>query len=371
MKIVIISAPIGSGHVKAGQAVGAALQSIDPDSEIIFANVFDFFPAIIGKTVLRLYLKVLSIFPKAYAMAYNWGDTSSSALLGRELISRLLAGRMLAFFDTIQPDAVVATHATPAGLVAVLLRQGKLRIPGIAVVTDFVVHRLWIYPELTHYCLANEKLRHALAAAGIPLDRSSASGIPVDSSFAAENSHQTIQAKLGLNPLLPTIMLMGGGEGLLPATEISAALDSIEAEFQILAVCGNNQNLHRSLLRRASTMRHRLILRGFVNNIAELMAISDLLITKPGGLTSAEAMCCGLPLVLYRPIPGQEEANARHLIDQGCAIRADSVNILIGIVKSLITDKEKRRQMSRAAIAAAKPDASTTAARIIQELVIK
>ncbi|KYZ77308.1 hypothetical protein AXX12_04035 [Anaerosporomusa subterranea] len=370
MKILIISAPIGSGHVRAGQAVGAALQSIDPATNVVYANVFDFFPSFIGNSVLNTYLKILAIFPQAYGMAYGWGNTSRLALVGRNIISRFLAKQMLTYIKSLEPDVVVCTHATPAGLVADLLRRGELTSPGVAIVTDFVVHRLWIYPEITHYCVANQELRQELTANGIPLQRSTASGIPVAAGFADSNTIATVK-DLSLDCDLPTIMIMGGGAGLLPMEDIIRALNSLERRIQIVAICGSNRKMSRCLSKLASSIKHQLIVYGFVENIAELMAVSDLLVTKPGGMTSAEAMCCGLPLIIYRPIPGQEEENAKRLIQQGSALQANTPDALTATVGMLLTERGRLTQMHQRSLAMARPDAAEVAAHVIRSLVVK
>jgi processive 1,2-diacylglycerol beta-glucosyltransferase len=370
LKAIIISAPIGSGHVRAGQAVGAALQSIDPAATVVYANVFDFFPAFIGNSVLAIYLKILSIFPQLYGMAYAFGNTSRLALIGRQLISRFLARQMLAYIKSLEPDVIICTHATPAGLVADLLHRGELTSPAVAIVTDFIVHRLWIYPEITHYCVANEELRQELLANGIPLHRSTASGIPVAAGFAGADAIAGAEAS-GLGHALPTIMIMGGGAGLLPMEDLIRALNSLEQRIRIIAVCGSNQKMSACLSKMANSIKHRLIVYNFVENIAELMAASDLLVTKPGGLTSAEALCCGLPLIIYRPIPGQEAENAKRLIQHGSALQADTPAALTSIVGMLLTEQERLAQMRQHSRAISKPDAAMVAAGVIRSLIVK
>lgn len=360
---MIISAPVGSGHIKAGQAVGAALKAADPAIHVDYANVFHFFPAVVGRLILSLYLQVLAVFPRAYGAAYAWGNGSRLALAGRSLISRFLAKQMDSYIQSLQPDVIVCTHATPAGLAADLLRRGKVTAPVVAVVTDYVVHRLWIYPEITHYCVANEELRWELAAGGVGLEKSSASGIPVAAGFAAA------KAKLTGQP--PAVMIMGGGGGLLPMEEIVGALNTLEENILILAVCGSNRKLYRRLTALAASSRQQLRVYGFSEQIAELMTAADLLITKPGGLTCAEAMCCSLPLLFYRPLPGQEMGNAKRLIRQGSAVAAATAAELAALVATLLTEKEKMRKMSQISYKAAKPAAAAAAARVIRSLVVK
>ncbi|MDU4959923.1 MAG: glycosyltransferase [Sporomusaceae bacterium] len=361
---MIISAPVGSGHIRAGQAIGAALQAADPQVRIDYADVFAFFPAVIGGSILTVYLKVLAVFPQAYAAAYGWGNSSSLALWGRTLISRFLAGQMSRYIQSFQPDAIVCTHATPAGLVADLLRRRKIAVPAVAVVTDYVAHRLWLYPEITHYCVANETLQQELADAGIAPAKSSASGIPVSTAFAAASAGRS-------GKLAPAILIMGGGAGLLPMEEIVASLNSLPEPVSILAVCGRNRKLYDRLSRQAATSRQRLLVYGFVEQVDELMQAADLLITKPGGLTCAEALCCGLPLLLYRPIPGQETENAKRLVQQGVAVQADTAAQLAALAANLLSDRENLTKMSRKAYGAAKPAAAAAIAQLIRRLVVK
>jgi processive 1,2-diacylglycerol beta-glucosyltransferase len=240
----------------------------------------------------------------------------------------------------------------------------------VAIVTDFVVHRLWIYPEITHYCVANQELRQELAASGISLQRSTACGIPVATGFDAP-AKITLGKGLTRDCSLPTIMIMGGGAGLLPMEDIIRALECLAIKIRIVAICGNNQKLYDTLSGMTDSIKHHLLVFGFVDNIAELMASSDLLITKPGGLTSSEAMCCGLPLIIYRPIPGQEEANAKRLIRQGSAVQADTPAELTTIVSKLLTEKERLMAMRQSSLQLAKPEAAKTAARIIRSLTAK
>lgn len=367
MKVLFISAPIGSGHIRAARAIGSALQEIDSSNQVEIANVFDFFPSWIGDSILKGYLRILSVFPRAYGIAYGWGNSSGIALYGRRLISRLLARQMLAYINSYEPDVVVCTHATPAGLVADLLRRGELKVPGVAVVTDFVLHRLWIYPEIHHYFVANEDLRQQLAREGIPLEHSCASGIPVDVAFTSLPSRQVATRRLGLDPDLPTVMIMGGGAGVLPMDSIIKTLDRLNISFQMMAVCGNNHTLYTALSGKQDR-RHRLLVFGFIENIPALMAASTILVTKPGGMTTAEAICCGLPLLLYSPIPGQEEANAKSLLKDGTALQVNTLEQLANTVSSLLSQNDKLSHLQHNALAAAKPKASAVAADVIWRL---
>ncbi|QJW47959.1 glycosyltransferase [bacterium BFN5] len=338
-KILFISAPIGSGHIRAAEAVSKAVTRLRPDITTRLVNVFDFFSQFFGQALLRTYLKVLGVFPRAYGTMYDWGNTSKIALLGRQVISRFLAHRMVRYIQEYQPTLIVCTHATPAGLIAYLVKQKMIIIPTIAVVTDFVVHRLWVYDEIDHYFVASEELRHVLEQYQVSKTRSRALGIPIDSVFAQPYNKQDIMTKLGVVEAFKTVLIMGGGEGVLPMAEIIMSLDRIYPSLQVIAVTGNNKKLFQQLQELQAHVTYKLKVLAFVNNIHELMAISDVLISKPGGMTSAEALSMGLPMIIYRPIPGQEEGNTKFLLEKNVAFRADSVEDLVILLNDLLENK--------------------------------
>jgi len=365
-KVLFISAPIGAGHVRAAQAAGAAVRRLAPGVATEFANVFDFFSPRLGRLILGGYLKVLDVFPQAYGAAYGWGNSSRAALAGRAAVSRFLAARMAGFLAASRPDVIVATHATPAGLLAHLAARGGLRAPTVAVVTDFVVHRLWVYPEMGTYCVASEAMREFLAANGVERERSFVTGIPVDARFAVPADGAAAKAALGLRVDVPVVLIMGGGAGVMPMAAIVAALDGLEMPLQLIAVAGRNASLREQLATLAGGLRHcTLMPLGFADNVDELMAAADLLISKPGGMTAAEALARGLPLVIFRPIPGQEEANTGFLTAGGAARRVETTDALAATVRALLASPDVLPAMRAAALRLGRPGAAERVAGLI------
>lgn len=364
-RVLFISAPIGSGHVRVAQSIEKELRAqedVEIDTQI--ANVFSLFHPTIGKIILSTYLKILKIFPQAYGLAYGWGNKSSFALIGREIISGFLAGRMSKYIENYNPHIIVCTHATPAGLVAYLIRKNKIKVPTIAVVTDYVVHRLWIYSEIQRYIVANEQLKERLLRNKIKPQQIQALGIPVDESFSTMVDRKTVLAKLSFSTERKTILIMGGGAGLLPMDEILKICGKIKYPLQVVVVTGNNKKMLMSIEK--MQMEYPLKVFGYVDNVHELMTIADALITKPGGVTVAEALSKGVPLVLFQPIPGQEEANAKQLLSLGAAIQADTINMLKDILEELfISNLQKLEVLKQRALAAGKPDSAKLAARYI------
>lgn len=369
--ILIISAPIGSGHVKAARALGASIEQQDPEIEVRYANIFDFFNPMIGRLILRSYLKILQLYPAAYGAAYGWGNNSRFALMGRQLISRFLANRMSSYIKSVNPAAIVCTHATPAGLVAYLKQQDRLPMPAMAVVTDYVVHRLWVYPELDRYFVANDELADYLKNYGIGANKIAVTGIPIGSSFSIPVNKKDIYVSLGLANDCKTVLIMGGGAGVLPMEEIISACESIGKPLQLVAVCGNNEKLREKLAGKARTLRNCVLKSlGFVENVHELMTIADILVSKPGGVTSAEALAKGLPFLIYRPIPGQEEANTCYLKAQSVARQVNTPAELQTTLESLLfSDEAGLADMRSRGVLLGKPEAAEVAADGILEII--
>ncbi len=365
-KILFISAPVGAGHIKAAQAVSSALCAKSDSIETKIANVFDFFNPYIGQAILKIYLKILKMFPGLYGMAYSWGNESYLALVGRKIISGYLASRMEKYIMEYNPVAIVCTHATPAGLVAHLVKKNKINIPVIAVVTDFVVHRLWVYPEIKNYVVANQDMSEFLNKNGIGESSIAVLGIPVDKKFSKVSNAEDILKKLGFDSQRKTILIMGGGAGMLPMDEIVRCCEDIDLELQIIVVAGHNQNIYQKLMKLQPTLRQKVRILGYVDNVSELMEISDLIISKPGGVTTAETLCLGLPMIIYRPIPGQEEGNTHYLTKCQAALRADSLTEIQGMIKNLfIEEPEKLLALQQNALQLGRPQSAQQVADII------
>jgi processive 1,2-diacylglycerol beta-glucosyltransferase len=357
-KVLFISAPVGAGHIKAAESIASAMHQQDR-VETKMANVFDFFNPYIGQAILSIYLKILKIFPKLYGMIYGWGNESHLALLGRQLVSRYLAKNMERYILDYSPAVIVCTHATPAGLVAYLMKHNRINIPVVVVITDFVVHRLWIYPEIKHYIVANEDMRESLIKSNVESTCTKVMGIPVDEKFSCLLDKEKILSKFGFASDVKTVLIMGGGAGILPMDNILLACDAITIPLQIIVVTGNNKTMYKKICSLEPKLRNKVLILGYVNYVNELMAISDLIISKPGGMTCAETLCSGLPMLIYQPIPGQEEANTNYLIAHNVALRADSMQDIGVIMRRIfIEHPEELNELRQNALQIRKPQAA-------------
>ncbi len=365
-KVLFISAPIGAGHIKAAQSIAEAMCRQYDHVETKMVNVFDFFNIFVGKNILTIYFKVLELFPKMYGMAYGWGNESPLALVGRQIISRYLAKRMEQYILGYNPDIIVCTHAAPAGLISSLLKDKKIAIPVVGVVTDFVVHRLWVYPEIQHYVIANKKMGKFLFDLGINGNGIKAMGIPVDEKFSRVSDKEKVMQNLQFCSEIKTILVMGGGAGLLPMDKIVQCCENIGIPLQMIVVAGKNKKMYQKVMNLQPKLRNKVQVLGYVDYVNELMAISDLIISKPGGITCAETLCAGIPMLIYRPIPGQEEANTSYLIEQQVALRADSLfDIQLIIKKLFIEQPDELIRLRQNSLKIGQPQAAVTIADYI------
>lgn len=303
--ILLLSAPIGSGHKLAAEALAQVFRQYK-NVNVLHGNVFDFFPMILGNSFLRTYLWILDKCPWLYALAYKWGNHESSSLWMRSLINGTLAYLGRGYLNRVQPDVVIATHATPAGIVSIYKQRQRAAFPLAAVVTDYTVHRWWLCEGVAPYFIADEQLRENFSDGY----QTVAFGIPIRQEFAYQDRNANRKA-FNWNYDKNVCLLMGGGEGLLPMKEIiDALLQGQQKNLHIVAVTGHNEKLAADL---RTYFGDQVEIYGFVDNIPVLMSAADMIITKAGGLTSAEVLASNLDLIIYRPLPGQETNNAKFL----------------------------------------------------------
>ncbi len=308
--ILVVSAPIGSGHVQAAEAVARVL-SASGKIKVQTANIFDFFPQWAGKLLLSAYLWLLRLYPPGYDFLYKWGDKQDS--LGfRSLVNRLFALGADNFIKKTQPDLVVATHVTPAGVVALYKQKYGKKLPLVGIVTDYAMHKWWIYKEIDVYVVADVDILAGYEKDIQPGQEVWPFGIPVRQQFCEKGDITAVREKLALPEDAIVCILTGGGEGLLPMCDILKAWHMRDKTKQIffVAVCGRNSCLEKQLLQ---FKYDNLRVLGFIDNMADYMQAADVVVSKAGGVTATETLAAGKRLIIYRPLPGQELINAAYL----------------------------------------------------------
>jgi len=225
----------------------------------------------------------------------------------------------------------------------------------VSVITDFEAHALWMASCVDLYCVAAEETKARLVARGAPVERIVAKGIPIAARFAGVGSRRAARKALGLRDDRPVLLVLSGGFGMGRVGQILGPLDRIARPVQVVVVCGRNEALRRELA--GPERRHPTRVLGFAPNLQEWMTAADLTPTKPGGLTSAEALALGRPLLIVDPIPGQETANSDFLLEHGAAAKVNHVADLPFRVEQLLGSR-KLAAMARAARALGRPHAA-------------
>jgi processive 1,2-diacylglycerol beta-glucosyltransferase len=359
-RVLIPTVTVGAGHVQAAAALEEAWRALRPQDTVQRLDVLEFMPRLYRNAYLQGYLKLVAHAPELWGAVFRKTDNPKRLRRlnrVRTTLSRLNTPKFVRAVKQFAPDVVVATHFLPTEILDALRSKKRLQPwPFIAsVVTDFEAHALWLVPSVELYCVAAEHTRARLLAREVPPTQAVVTGIPIATRFQAIPTRRAARKQLGLRDDLPVLLVLGGGFGLGPVGEIVAALQKLAQPVQIAVVCGRNEKLRREL----AVQEHRqpTHLLGFVGNMQDWMAAADLVLTKPGGLTTSEALAVGRPVVVLNPIPGQEEANSDFLLEQGAAIKVNRPEDLPFRLGELL-GSPRLKELTARAKALGQPDAA-------------
>jgi processive 1,2-diacylglycerol beta-glucosyltransferase len=220
-------------------------------------------------------------------------------------------------------DLIINTHFLPEEIIASLRRDGRLTAPQVMVTTDFETHRLWVHQPCDHYFTATEEAARYLQCYGVPAEDTTATGIPIHPVFCERKDRGECLARQGLVGDRPILLQLAGGYGVGPIGDLYRALLEIQIPLEIVVVTGRNAAARTHLQEVPLPPRHRVKILGFTTQIDELMGVADLVVSKPGGLTTAETLARGAGMVIVNPVPGQEERNSDYLLENGAAIKVN------------------------------------------------
>jgi processive 1,2-diacylglycerol beta-glucosyltransferase len=364
MRILIATVTAGGGHLAAASALDEAWRSLRPGDVVDRVDLGKFFSPLHRKIVSDGYVKLVNHAPELWGMMFAKTDKPKMA----HALNRVRAifpsnsrVRFRRYVKQFKPDVVLCTHYFPLETLNHLRqKRGGPRPIAVSIVTDFEAHALWMDSCVDLYCVAAEETKARLVARGAAEADVVVTGIPISAKFSAKLNAKTVRKGLGLRDDLPVLLVPSGGFGMGPVGAILAELDKLDRPFQTVVVTGRNEDLRRELA--AQDRKHPTHVLGFASNMHELMAVADLLITKPGGLTSSEAMAMGRPLMILNPIPGQEAANSDFLLEHGAAAKVNRVEDLPYRIGQLLGSR-KLGEMARAAKALGRPEAACDVCR--------
>jgi processive 1,2-diacylglycerol beta-glucosyltransferase len=360
-RVLIVSASAGTGHLRAGAALEKAFSADPRVGEVVHEDALKYTNKLFREFYSGLYTKMVKNAPTLLGYFYRTSDEPWKNEAVRLQIDRLNTRALVKFIQEFDPHITVCTHFMPAGIISHLIQKQELSAHLSIVVTDMDCHALWLARLFHRYFVAIEETKVYLESLGLPAERITVSGIPIDPSFAAPLDRSAVRVKYGLHPDKVTLLLSAGALGVSPAEMIAERFKTqLHPEAQVIVVCGRDEELRGRIQESVGAGNPRFCILGYSDRMHELMQISDLLIGKPGGLTISEALACGLPLAIIQPIPGQEERNSDHLLEEGAAIKCNELLTLPYKINKLLDDPVRFAAMRNRARAIGHPHAGRT-----------
>ncbi|MDB6028891.1 MAG: hypothetical protein JWM68_5114 [Verrucomicrobiales bacterium] len=350
MRVLIATVTAGGGHLAAAAALEEAWRSARPHDTLEKVDVLDFASKFYRKLYVETYVKVVEHVPDFYAMMFkktdNHEDVRKATSFRRSFAHHTNKG-FVKYLKQFRPDIVLCPHYLPLEIIGHLKSKGEGSNPfTVCIVTDFEAHAFWLEPSADFYCVAADETKGSLVARGVSPTQIAVTGIPISSRFSAKLDAQETRKKYGLRDDLPVLLVLSGGFGMGPLEEILTELDKVKENFHTVVVAGRNEELRQKICGQDRTHPTHII--GFTRNMHELMTVADLIITKPGGLTTSEALAMGKPILVLNPIPGQEAANSDFLLEHGAAVKVNRTEDLSFRIEQLIGSK-KLSEMARSA----------------------
>jgi processive 1,2-diacylglycerol beta-glucosyltransferase len=368
-RILVLSASVGAGHLRAAQAVELALRQLAPQATVKNLDVLELTNAAFCRVYSKAYFDLVNRVPHVLGYFYELMDRPPSpqhkADRLRRAVQRLNLRRFTQLLKEEPWDIVVNTHFLPAEIIASLRRKGECDLPQLTVTTDFETHRLWVNQPCDHYFAATEEGAAYLAHWGVPAADITVSGIPIHPVFCQEKDRSECRRRQDLlDDGRPVVLQLAGGFGVGPVEQLLRGLLAVERPLQVAVVAGRNEELKARLDQIEAPAQHRLTVLGFTDQMDELMSAADLVMSKPGGLTTSEILARGAALAIINPIPGQEYRNSDFLLENGAAIKINNIGTLPHKVERLLDDPARLAAMKAAARRLGRPQAAFDVARM-------
>lgn len=366
-RILFLYTSAESGHKECADSVRMGFKSFYPSSvQTVGIDAINYLYPFLGNLVAKTYLEILRYTPQIWNFLYDNPKINEITKELRQLFSFFNSSKLKLLLDEYDPTMFVCTHAIPCSVIAEQKRRGNCRLPLVAIITDYAVHSYWVDPEVNLYIVANHESQKSLTAKGVPKEKIKVCGIPISLEFNRKMNRHTARMKLGLDVQKPVILIMGGIRGFGPIEEITRELVLLQPVPQILVLTGINRDLEKKL--NCYSKNENIQIFGYTSMVSILMDAADLLITKPGGMTTSEALVKELPMILVNPIPGQEVRNARYLLKHHAAVQVKNLREIRETVKQFFCHPETLKSLSENAKKISTPFAAKDAQNAIISL---
>jgi processive 1,2-diacylglycerol beta-glucosyltransferase len=370
--ILVLSAAVGAGHIRAAQAVELALREMVPDANVKNVDILTLTNAPFRRVYGQLYIDLVNKAPHVLGFFYDLLDKprkpNSIRDRWRLLVEKLNLKRFLDLLTDTKWDVVVNTHFLPAEIIASLRKDKTLSVPQVTATTDFETHRLWVNQPCDHYTTATAEGAAYLKHWGVPKETITVTGIPIHPVFAKQKSRDVCLKNQGLKGDRPVVLQLSGGFGVGPIEKLLAGILAVEQPIEVAVVAGKNAEAKKRLERVDVPRRHRLKVIGYTNEIDELMCVADVIVSKPGGLTTSETLARGAAMAIINPTPGQESRNSDYLLEQCAAVKITNVVTMTAKLSELIGDPKRLESLKSNAKRISKPRAAYDVAQIALDL---
>ncbi|MBE6689315.1 MAG: glycosyltransferase [Ruminococcaceae bacterium] len=361
MKVLILSITAGEGHNSTAKAIKAQFDSM-PNTECRILDTYEYLNKLLAVTISEGYLLSTSMVPKPYSKFYRLAEKRTKTgedMSAMRLSHNVMAKKLKKYTDVYKPDVVICTHIFAAAIVDVMKVKYKSEFTAVGIVTDFKFHPFWEEGiHLDYIVTANELMNIQAFKKGYKKSQILPFGIPIKPQFAQRENQQAVRRRYGLDPGKFTLLLMSGSMGYGNIEKTVKQLDEIKVDFQTIVVCGNNKQAKEALDEMEFTKSFTIL--GYVDYVDKLMDAADCIITKPGGLTSSEALAKGLPMIVVNPIPGQEDRNTEFLLNNGVAMYVTDTCPLDEVIYQFFYFRDKIANMKKNIALIGKPNSTKT-----------
>ncbi|RRJ64229.1 UDP-N-acetylglucosamine--LPS N-acetylglucosamine transferase [Paenibacillus oralis] len=325
-RVLILSEGFGSGHTQAGHALAAGLRKLAPDIQTKVMELGSFLHPTVAPWIISAYRMTVSTSPALVGKLYRKNYEKPVSKLTRLALHKMFYQHAADVIDQLDPDLIVCTHPIPAAIVSRLKASG-IDIPLCTIITDYDAHGSWISPGVDRFLVSAHEVKELLQSRGVCPAKIQATGIPVHPDFWAKQNPVQARAELGLKNM-PTVLVMGGGWGLLFDEDLIAGIAGWLDKVQFVCCMGSNDKLAQKLRSHPALQHPHMKVLGFTREVSKWMDAADLLITKAGGMTCTEGLAKGIPMLFFDSIPGQEEKNREFFVSRGYGSELTSLDIL-------------------------------------------
>lgn len=375
MNILILTSNTGGGHLKATEAICEHIKLRNLDYNIKIFNTLDYINPYFNKLVTSFYSECIKKYPDLFGKIYYYSEEDHIPVTIFSSILKSLSKKFLPTIKNFNPDIIISTHPFSTEMISYLKENGHISNSKlINLLTDYAPHKFWIHNYVDAYITASEQMTKDMIDRGVNKDIIYPIGIPVGTSFLVSYDKKKTLNSIGFSENRFTILLMSGSLGVDYVLKIFKMIIDIRRPIQIIIITGNNTLLYnkfKNIIKNSNNPFIKFHLLGFTKEVSKYMSISDVIITKPGGLTTTEAIFSNLPIIFFDAVPGQEEKNAEFILNNKMGMRISKSKESIDEFVKLIDNRYLLEEMKNNIISVRKDNFLDNLINIINSLLNK